>query len=282
MELRLYDTLTKEKRPFVPLDPKNVRMYVCGPTVYDFAHIGNGRAVDRVRRAVPRCCATLWRRSRHLCPQHHRRRRQDQRSRRARLSRRCRSTRRSARSPKRRTSSITRTSMRSASLRADGASRARPNISRRCARSSRSSSPAALPMSTGSRAVLAAGDERGQFRYAALRRFVETLTGRNDRRRPRGRRALQARQYRFRAVEAGKTRRAIMAVAGRYQARVAPGWHIECSAMAWKHLGEQFDIHGGGIDLVFPHHENELAQSACAFHSESYGERLDAQRLLAG
>src|SRR5437763_15386496 len=37
--------------------------------------------------------------------------------------------------------------------------------------------------------------------------------------------------------------------------------------MAWNHLGEQFDIHGGGIDLVFPHHENELAQSCCAFHS---------------
>ena len=47
-----------------------------------------------------------------------------------------------------------------------------------------------------------------------------------------------------------------------------PGWHIECSAMAWKHLGEQFDIHGGGIDLVFPHHENELAQTCCAFHAE--------------
>src|SRR5436305_14722144 len=44
MELRLYDTLSKEKRPFTPLDPGNVRMYVCGPTVYDFAHIGNGRA----------------------------------------------------------------------------------------------------------------------------------------------------------------------------------------------------------------------------------------------
>src|SRR4029078_7562727 len=44
MELRLYDTLTKEKRPFVPLDPINVRMYGCGPTVYDFAHIGSGRA----------------------------------------------------------------------------------------------------------------------------------------------------------------------------------------------------------------------------------------------
>src|SRR5205809_7334933 len=45
MSLRLYDTLTKEKRPFTPLDPANVRMYVCGPTVYDFAHIGNARPV---------------------------------------------------------------------------------------------------------------------------------------------------------------------------------------------------------------------------------------------
>ena len=43
-----------------------------------------------------------------------------------------------------------------------------------------------------------------------------------------------------------------------------PGWHIECSAMAEKHLGPVFDIHGGGIDLVFPHHENEIAQSRCA------------------
>src|ERR1700722_17556564 len=45
MELRLYDTLAREKRPFQPLDPPRVRMYVCGPTVYDFAHIGNGRPV---------------------------------------------------------------------------------------------------------------------------------------------------------------------------------------------------------------------------------------------
>ena len=45
MELRLYDTLTREKRVFVPIDPAHVRMYVCGPTVYDFAHIGNARPV---------------------------------------------------------------------------------------------------------------------------------------------------------------------------------------------------------------------------------------------
>jgi cysteinyl-tRNA synthetase len=69
-------------------------------------------------------------------------------------------------------------------------------------------------------------------------------------------------------VEAVEGWRAVMAVAGRHHSAGAPGWHIECSAMAWKHLGEQFDIHGGGIDLVFPHHENELAQSCCAFHKD--------------
>ncbi|MFK7987687.1 MAG: cysteine--tRNA ligase [Sandaracinaceae bacterium] len=49
-----------------------------------------------------------------------------------------------------------------------------------------------------------------------------------------------------------------------------PGWHIECSAMAFKHLGEKIDIHGGGLDLVFPHHENEVAQSECAHGSAPY------------
>ncbi|MGH7198247.1 MAG: cysteine--tRNA ligase [Candidatus Omnitrophota bacterium] len=47
-----------------------------------------------------------------------------------------------------------------------------------------------------------------------------------------------------------------------------PGWHIECSAMSIKHLGETFDIHGGGLDLIFPHHENEIAQSECATGKE--------------
>ena len=46
--------------------------------------------------------------------------------------------------------------------------------------------------------------------------------------------------------------------------RGRPGWHIECSAMSKSYLGEVFDIHGGGLDLIFPHHENELAQSRCA------------------
>jgi len=52
--------------------------------------------------------------------------------------------------------------------------------------------------------------------------------------------------------------------------RGRPGWHIECSAMSWKHLGESFDIHGGGHDLIFPHHENEVAQSVCAFPGAAF------------
>ena len=52
--------------------------------------------------------------------------------------------------------------------------------------------------------------------------------------------------------------------------RGRPGWHIECSAMAWRYLGESFDIHGGGADLIFPHHENERAQSLCAFPGSNF------------
>jgi cysteinyl-tRNA synthetase len=52
--------------------------------------------------------------------------------------------------------------------------------------------------------------------------------------------------------------------------RGRPGWHIECSAMSWRYLGESFDIHAGGSDLIFPHHENERAQSLCAFEGSSF------------
>jgi cysteinyl-tRNA synthetase len=52
--------------------------------------------------------------------------------------------------------------------------------------------------------------------------------------------------------------------------RGRPGWHIECSAMSWRYLGETFDIHGGGDDLLFPHHENERAQSLCAFPGSQF------------
>ena len=64
--------------------------------------------------------------------------------------------------------------------------------------------------------------------------------------------------------------------------RGRPGWHIECSAMSWRYLGETFDIHGGGTDLIFPHHENEVAQSCCAFPGSQFRPLLGAQRHAAG
>jgi cysteinyl-tRNA synthetase len=62
--------------------------------------------------------------------------------------------------------------------------------------------------------------------------------------------------------------------------RGRPGWHIECSAMSWKHLGENFDIHGGGDDLIFPHHENEIAQSCCAFPNSTFANIWVHNRML--
>ena len=60
-----------------------------------------------------------------------------------------------------------------------------------------------------------------------------------------------------------------------------PGWHIECSAMSMDLLGESFDIHGGGQDLIFPHHENEIAQSESA-HGKTVCQILAAQRVCDG
>ena len=268
MELRLYDTLTKEKRPFVPLDPKNVRMYVCGPTVYDFAHIGNARPVivfdvlfRLLRQLYGAGHVTYVRNITDVDDKINARAARDYpglplneairkvtEADRAAVSR-----RRRPRSAAWRRRCEPRATEHIAEMRDDhrAAGCRRLCLCRR-----------------GPRAVLAAGDERGQFGDAALRRAVETLAGRDDRRRPRRRRALQARRDRLRAVEAVEARRAVLAVAGGIKAEGRPGWHIECSAMAWKHLGEKFDIHGGGIDLVFPHHENEIAQTCCAFHAD--------------
>ena len=96
-------------------------------------------------------------------------------------------------------------------------------------------------------------------------RLLQPLAGGDGGRRARRRRALQEGADGLRAVEAVQARRAVLAVAVRASTMPGrPGWHIECSAMAGALLGQTFDIHGGGIDLVFPHHENEIAQSRCA------------------
>jgi cysteinyl-tRNA synthetase len=58
-----------------------------------------------------------------------------------------------------------------------------------------------------------------------------------------------------------------------------PGWHIECSAMSKEHLGDVFDIHGGGLDLIFPHHQNEVAQSCCDHGGAMFGDRQDFAKV---
>ena len=72
------------------------------------------------------------------------------------------------------------------------------------------------------------------------------------------------RSRRLRPLESGQARRAHV---GFPWGKGRPGWHIECSAMSMKYLGETFDMHGGGMDLMFPHHENELAQSECCHNA---------------
>ena len=99
-------------------------------------------------------------------------------------------------------------------------------------------------------------------------KLAQALARRDDRRRARRRRALQARPDGLRAVEAVEARRAGLAVArAASRRRAGRAGTSNARRWSWKHLGETFDIHGGGIDLVFPHHENEIAQTRCAFHA---------------
>src|SRR5215475_361399 len=265
MELRLYDTLTREKRTFVPIDPNNVRMYVCGPTVYDFAHIGNARPVI--------VFDVLFRLLRHLYGES-----------RVTYVRNVtdvddKINERAARDfpglplndAIRKVTEVTEKQFRD-DVEALGALR-----------------PTAEPRATEHIAEMRTLIERlikGGFayvaedhvlfspeamnaansllpRYGALanRSLDEMIAGARVDVAPYKRGATDFVLWKpSKPDEPSWPSPAGIKVEGR------PGWHIECSAMAWKHLGEQFDIHGGGIDLVFPHHENELAQSCCAFH----------------
>ena len=109
------------------------------------------------------------------------------------------------------------------------------------------------------------GRRRRELRGAQvsrLRQAVGQVARRAARRRARRGARRQAGSARLRAVEGGQAQRARRRQVGQSPyGRGRPGWHIECSAMCKALLGEHFDIHGGGADLQFPHHENEIAQS---------------------
>ena len=211
--------------------PNNVRMYVCGPTVYDFAHIGNARPVDRLRRAVSPAAACLRREARHLCAQHHRRGRQDQRARGARLSRSAaeRGDPQGHRRPRR---SSTRTWMRSAAC-GRPSSRARPSTSPRCATIIDKLIANGNAYVAQDHVLFAVGSMKDYGRLSR-RSLDEMVAGARVDVAPYKRGEMD-----FVLWKPSKPGEPSWPSPGGIKAEGRPGWHIECSAMAWKHLGER-------------------------------------------
>jgi cysteinyl-tRNA synthetase len=253
MELKLYDTLKREKRIFTPIDPLRVRMYVCGPTVYDFAHIGNARPVI--------VFDVLFRLLRHIYGPDHV------------------------------------TYVRNVTDVDDkiNARAAEKGISIRDLTDATykifTADVAALgclPPTVEPRATEHISDMRSlidrlvksQHAYVAEDNVLfhvpsmtdyGTLSKRSLDEMIAGAR-VEVAPYKkdpqdFVLWKPSKPGEPAWPSPAGIKTPGRPGWHIECSAMSWKHLGEVFDIHGGGIDLVFPHHENEIAQSRCAFNT---------------
>jgi cysteinyl-tRNA synthetase len=267
MELRLYDTLTKEKRPFVPLDPKNVRMYACGPTVYDFAHIGNGRAAivfDVLFRALRHRYGadhvTYVRNITDVDDKINVRAARDYPG--VPLNEAIRK--------------VTEETYRQYQDDVAALGCLAPTVQPRATEHIPEMRAIIEKLVAGGFAYVAEdhvlfspqamnGANSVMPRYGALskRSLDEMIAGAR----------VDVAPYKrdntdFVLWKPSKPGEPSWPSPAGIKAEGRPGWHIECSAMAWKHLGERFDIHGGGIDLVFPHHENELAQTCCAFHTD--------------
>ncbi|HMN71721.1 MAG TPA: cysteine--tRNA ligase [Rhodoblastus sp.] len=246
--LRLYNTLTRAKEDFVPIDADNVRMYVCGPTVYDYAHIGNARPVI--------VFDVLYRLLRHLYGADHVTYVRNITDVDDKINARAAERGISIRDLTEETNRIFQ-----ADVKALG-----------CLE------PTVQPRATEHIAEMIAIIERlisGGHAYAADGHVLFSVPSMPDygrlSRRPLDEMIAGARvdvaPYKKGDMDFVLWKPSSDSEPGWDSpwGRGRPGWHIECSAMSWKHLGETFDIHGGGIDLVFPHHENEIAQSRCCF-----------------
>jgi cysteinyl-tRNA synthetase len=259
MDLKLYDTLTREKRVFAPLDPANVRMYVCGPTVYDFAHIGNARPVI--------VFDVLFRLLRHIYGEKH------------------------VTYVRNITDVDDKINARAAEEYPDlPLNEAIRKVTEKTDRQFHEDVAAlgCLPPTVEPRAtehiaemralidrLVASGNayvaednvlfsvpSMPDYGRLSKRPLDEMIAGARVEVAPYKRDAMD-----FVLWKPSKPGEPAWPSPAGIKTPGRPGWHIECSAMSWKHLGEKFDIHGGGIDLVFPHHENEIAQSRCAFHT---------------
>jgi len=269
MSITLYNTLTRKKEPFTPIDPANVRMYVCGPTVYDFAHIGNARPVI--------VFDVLFRLLRHEFGADH-----------VKYVRNItdvddKINDRAARDyPELPLNEAIRkvTESTAQQYHADVAALGclEPTVEPRATDNIKEMVEIIQRLLNTDHAYIAAGAQGREVlfavgsmpAYGALsnRKLDEQIEG--------ARVAVEAHKRNPADFvlwkESAATEPGWSAAFSEASESVSiygrPGWHIECSAMSHRYLGETFDIHGGGIDLVFPHHENEIAQSCCAFGTD--------------
>src|SRR3954470_18935070 len=250
MTLRLFNTLTKTKDVFAPIDAKNVRMYVCGPTVYDFAHIGNARPVI--------VFDVLFRLLRHTYGDAHVTYVRNITDVDDKINERAAERGISIRELTEETARIYEEDV--AAL-----GNLPPSVTPRATEHVGEMIAMIEELIAAGHAYEAAGhvlfDVSSKADYGKLSRrsLDEMIAGAR----------VEVAPYKKNAMDFVLWKPSDSALPGWDSpwGRGRPGWHIECSAMAGKYLGETFDIHGGGIDLVFPHHENEIAQSEGAHHN---------------
>ncbi len=264
MALTLFDSRARQRVAFSPIDPSHVRLYVCGPTVYDLAHVGNMRAmlvydvlVRLLRRLYPR--VTYVRNVTDV------------------------DDKINARAAELGEPIASVTARTYADFQADlAALDILP--------------PEFEPRATGHIAEMIEVIERliaGGHAYAAAGHVLfavasdpnyGSLSGRDPEELLAGAR-IEVAAYKRDPGDFVLWKPSDAALPGWDSpwGRGRPGWHIECSAMAWRYLGTDFDIHGGGTDLLFPHHENERAQSCCAFPGSGFARLwMHSGMLLSG
>ncbi len=245
MSLKLHNTLTRTREAFVPLDPAHVRMYVCGPTVYDRAHIGNARPVvvfDVLYRLLkdtyPR--VTYVRNITDV------------------------DDKIIAAARERHIDIDQLTEQTTEAFHADMAALGAlsPDIEPRATRHIGEMIAMIEKLVTAGNAYAAEGHVL--FRVSSMPGYGG-LSNRSMREMIAGAR-VEVAPYKENPADFVLWKPSSDDQPGWDSpwGRGRPGWHIECSAMSETHLGETFDIHGGGLDLIFPHHENEIAQSTCA------------------
>ena len=247
MPLTLYNTLTRRKEPFEPLDPTQVRLYVCGPTVYDFAHLGNARAVVAFD--------LLYRVLRHEYGESHVSYVRNITDVEDKIIAAARENGEPIDALTRRTTAIFHEDMAALNnLPPDIEPRATEYIPQMIAMIERLIASGHAYASEGHALFRVAS----YAKYGALSRRsrADMIAGAR----------VEVAPYKEDPGDFVLWKPSSPDQPGWDSpwGRGRPGWHIECSAMCENTLGETFDIHGGGLDLVFPHHENEIAQSVCA------------------